>query len=170
MKKIFALGMLSLFALFACNTGPKDLEPFMVDVSEFKIDNSVLKDGAEVEILGASGNLSPEHEIDFYILYVVKSMETGDTINVLATTFYRTDLNPSQANFVSNSSVMGKLLEHNDASEKLQGTNIKDLKAKKFKKVFYDTEFIDLDVRKFPAVTGSLGNYSIEGNLDDFDK
>lgn len=148
----------------SCTTGPKDLSKFMVDVSEFKINDTILKDGEEVEILGSSGNLTKEHAIDFYNLVVVRSLETGDTVNVLVTSFFQADLNDPKTKFLSNSSLVGKVMENSRDLNKLD--NVQDLKAKKYSKVFYDAEYIMVDVRKYPAITGSLGDFTIEGDLN----
>lgn len=162
MMKLFTIVLLLICSLYSCKSGPKNLDEFMVDISEFKINDSILRDGDYVEILGSSGNLTKEHEIDFYNLVVVRSEKTGDTINVLVTNFYQSDLNNPRTRFISNSSIMGKLVENVENTEKLDGKNIKDLKSKSYNKVFYDSEFIQVDIRKYPAITGNLGDYTIE--------
>lgn len=151
--------------LSSCSPGIKDLEPFMVDISAFNIDNSLLKDGDKVEILGSSGNLSSEHHIDFYNLVVVRSLETGDTINVLVTNYFMADLNNPETMFISNSSNIGKLIENNSEIESMDDFKLKDLKSKKYSKVFYDTEYIQVDVMEHPSIIGNLGDYTIEGDL-----
>lgn len=163
--KQFAFILLAFYFLCSCETGPRNLDEFLVDTSDFDIDTSVLKNGQYVKILGSSGNLTRDHEMDFYNLIVVRSEETGDTINVLTTTYYQVDLNDSRTRFLSNSSGIGKLIENAQNSESLEGINIKDLESITYDKVLYDTEFIQVDVLKYPAVTGNLG-YTIEGDLD----
>ncbi|MNU85183.1 hypothetical protein D3C71_749210 [compost metagenome] len=137
----------------------------MVNVSEFKIDTTALKDGEKVEIIGSSGNLTKKHHIDFYSLVVVKSLETGDTVNVLVTNFFMADLDNPQINFISNTSTAGMLLENVESSEDIDNKNINKLSPKKFKKVFYDTEYIGVNTREYPAITGNFGYYSISGEL-----
>jgi hypothetical protein len=161
-----AVFLLVLVLVVGCSSREEYLNKFMVDVSEFTIDNSLLKDGDYVQILGSSGNLTREDPINFYNLVVVVSEQTGDTINVLVTNYYMADLNNKRTRFISNSSVIGKLTERATEADKLDGINVKDLKAKAFEKVFYDSEYIQLDVRRFPAVTGTLG-YEIEGDLSE---
>lgn len=141
------ISIITLIFLSACNNGPRNLDEFMVDISEFNIDNNALKDMEEVEILGASGNITAEHEIDFYTLVVVRSMETGDTVNVLMTTFNPIDVQNRQVKFLSNNNILGKLLENTPDFDENGKANLKDLKAKTYKKVLYDTEYIDVDVR-----------------------
>ncbi|AEA45232.1 hypothetical protein [Fluviicola taffensis] len=167
MNKIFTGLFLATTLLLGCSdNSPKDLEPFMVDISEFKIHNDLLKDGDKVLILGSSGNLTEEHKIDFYNLVVVKSLRTGDTLNVLVTTFFQSDLNDPETTFISNTSSEGKLMESVMNKEDVEGQNVNEMKPKSFSKVFYDTEYIQVDVRKYPCVTGNLGEYTIEGGLD----
>lgn len=167
MKRVFPI-LYTLSFLYACNPGPKNLDGFMVNVSEFRIDNKILKDGDYVEVIGSSGNLTKEHEIDFYNLVVVRSVETGDTINVLVTNFYQSDLNDPKTRFISNTSLIGKVVERGSEAESLKDRNINELKSKSYRKVFYDSEYIRADVRKYPAITGNLGDYTIEGDLENF--
>lgn len=133
----------------------------MVDVSEFTIDTSILRDGDHVKILGASGNLTSEHEMDFYNLVVVQSKETGDTVNVLVTSSFVLTSKNQHTKFISNQGEIGKVLNLVSRSENLNNLNIKDLKEIKYNKVLYDTEYIQVDVRKYPAITGSLGDFII---------
>jgi hypothetical protein len=154
MKKL-VIGILALATFSSCENKVRDLEEFMVDISEFTINDSILKDGDYVRILGSSGNLTEEHEIDFYNLVVVESEETGDTVNILVTNFYQSDLNDPRTQFLSNSSLEGKLVENfKDIQDKIK---IDEIEAKSYDKVFYDSEYIQIDVRKFPAITGNLG-------------
>ena len=164
MKPLTSLYLLLIFGLFACSDSEteKDLTPFMVDVNQFKIDTGALKDGEKVEILGSSGNLTENHKVDFYNLVVVRSLESGDTVNVLITSFFQATSNPETV-FMSNTSIMGKAFEN--ADEIKDGDDITKMPSKKFNKVFYDTEFIQLDVRKYRAIPGNLGNFTIEGEL-----
>lgn len=142
----------------------------MIDISEFTINNELLKDGDHVEILGMSGNLTEEHKIDFYNLVVVRSEETGDTINVLLTNYYANLSHDPRTRFISNSSTVGKLIESVDDFSRLDGKKIEDIEGKSYKKVFYDSEYIQMDVRKYPAVTGNLGDWTIDGDLENFGK
>lgn len=54
-----------------------------------------------------------------------------------------------------------KLFEQVTNGEFIEGQNVNDIEAKTYDKVFYDSEYIQVDVRKFPAVTGGLGNYRV---------
>ncbi len=169
----FAVGLLLTGFLPSCSNTPddlnetRDLRNLMVDVSEFRIEKNVLKDGEHVEIIGLTGNLTGKEKFDFYNLAVVRSEETGDTINVLLTTFYNMDLNGKHTQFISNNSPMGLLLDNHGNPEKIKNTNIKDLKPKTFEQVFYDTEYISEDVRKYPAITGNFGNFTIQQDASD---
>lgn len=165
--KIVVIGFLIIVSIYSCNSGPKNLDDFMVDVSEFKFNDTILKDGDYVEIIGSSGNLTKEHKINFYNLVVVKSEKTGDTINLLLTNFYQSDLNNPRTRFISNTSTFGKLVENVDNSQEMDGKNINELKSKSYNKVFYDSEYIQVDVRKYPTITGNIGDYIIEGNIED---
>jgi hypothetical protein len=165
-KSSGAVFLLVFFLVVGCTSREEYLNQFMVDVSEFTIDNSLLEDGDYVQILGSSGNLTPDDPINFYNLIVVISERTGDTINLLVTNYYMADLNNRRTRFISNSSVIGKIAESATEIDKLEGINVKDLKAKTFKKVFYDSEYIQVDVRRFPAVTGTLG-YEIDGDFSE---
>jgi len=167
MKRLSTTLFLSVGIFYGCSFGPKNLDPFMVDIAEFKINNEILKDGDYVEILGSSGNLTLDHEIEFYNLVVVRSIETGDTVNVLVTTFYEANLNNPKTRFMSNSSFAGKLIENISNLEDLTAENLNTLKPKSYKKVFYDSEYIQVDVREYPAITGTLGAFTIKGNTEE---
>jgi len=169
MKPFHILAAISLVLLLGCKEDPINLEPYLVDVSEFHINNELLKDGDYVKVLGCSGNVTVDHEINFYNLVVVRSEKTGDTINVLVTNFFDSDLNNPRTRFISNSSDIGKLVEIGSEIKEMKGFKIQNLKAKSFSKVLYDTEYIQEDVRRFPAVTGNLGDYTIEGDLNNID-
>ncbi len=164
MNPILIVSIALIFLFSSCNNQSVDIDGYLVDISEFNIQNGVLKDGDFVEILGSTDKISLEGEHDFYNLIVVKSEETGDTINVLLTSFYQTDLNNPRTQFISNSSLAGKLLERSRELKDLTNDKLNNLKAKTFEKVFYDHDFIQVDVRQYPSIPGTLGEYYIDSN------
>lgn len=159
-----------LIFVTACSNATKDLDQFMVDISEFTIVDGVLKDGDSVEILGASGNITEDVKMSFYNLVVVRSLRTGDTVNVLTTSFSQQDLDDGITRFFSNASFVGKLLEDSQLrdEEGESSFDVQHLKAKTFKKVLYDTDYIQVNVKHYPSITGTLGDYQIIGDLDKF--
>jgi hypothetical protein len=164
MKHTFFFGILYLI-LTSCG-GPIDIEQYMVSPNGFKIDAYILQDGDEIEIIGKSDKITHEHKIDFYNLVVVRSVETGDTINVLATTFIQPGQNGSYMKFISTESKHGLILEAQSDKEDLNNKNLNDLKPKRFNKVFYDTEFLPADVRRFPTIIGIIGDYTIINDVE----
>ena len=138
---------------------------FFVDVSECTLVDSLLKDGDVLEILASSGNISSSTKMDFYLLFLVKSLRTGDTLNVLSTNFYKARIDDPQVNFVSQDNVMGKIIGNIDQINENESTPIAELKEKNFDKVYYDTDYIQVDVRKYPAVIGSIGDKVGEGDI-----
>lgn len=165
MKSLFIVMFLMVGLSSSCSFSPKNLDKFMVDISEFTINDTILMDGDFVQILGSSGNLTKQHNIDFYSLVVVKSERTGDTVNVLVPIFFMADLNNPRIRFMSNSSVVGKILNSVLNKEELDGKNLDDFTSKSFNKVLYDSEYIQVDVREYPAITGNLGDYTITGDM-----
>jgi len=159
MKLSFPI-MILLIILASCG-GQIDLEPYMVSPSQFKMDPYILKDGDEVEIIGKSDKVSLEHKIDFYNLVVVRSIKTGDTINVLATTFIHPGKNGNYMKFISPESSFGLILEAQSNNNDLDGKNLKNMKAKKFNKVLYDKEFISANVQRYPSIIGLIGDFTI---------
>ena len=144
--------------LISCGENKPDIEQYMVDISEFKIDTTYLKDGEKVKVIGASNKLTEDDKIDFYTLVVVQSLKTGKKINVLTTSYFFADQKNTVLTYMSNRSKNGLIMENMD---NLGGKNINDLKPKKFTKVFYDTEFIQTDVRGLPTVIGNIGEVTI---------
>lgn len=169
MKISFLLIGCLTFLMLSCENGAEDLSDSLVDISEFKIDTSALKDGDYVQILGLSGNLTQEHKHNFYNLIPVVSERTGDTVNVLMTTFFH-KTSSRRTRFMSNSTGMGKLMESAFDDKHLKGKNINTMKAKRFSKVLWDKEFIEIDVRRFPAVTGTLGEFTFDESSDLFNE
>lgn len=150
--------------LSSCNNQRVDIDRYLVDISEFTIQNDILKDGDYIEILGSTDKLSMEGVHDFYNLVVVKSEATGDTINILLTSFYQADLNIPRIQFFSNSSTIGKVMERAKELKDLSNEQINNLASKTFEKVFYDHDFIQVDVRQYPSIPGTLGNFYIDSN------
>ena len=78
-------------------------------------------------------------------------------MNVLATNFFLADLNDPRTQFLSNSSLGGKLVENFEKLKEMDVRKIDNVHAKTYDKVLYDTEYIQVDVRNYPAITGNLG-------------
>lgn len=160
MKNIY-LYITTILLLIGCNTKPKDLSNYLVKVSTFKINETILNQGDYVEILGCSGNLTNKHKLEFYNLFIVRSVKTGDTINVLATNFYLAKEQYQKTRFISPNSVMSKIVSLDNYKD-LDGVNLNELKTPKFDKVLYDREYIKTNVKKYPAIIGALGDYTGE--------
>lgn len=153
--------------------GPIDLKEHMVSLNGFKMDPYILQDGAEIEIIGMSDKITPEHKIDFYNLVVVRSLETGDTVNVLATTFINQGQNGAYMKFISTESAHGLILEAQSDKKDLNNINMNDLKPKRFNKVFYDKDFLHADLKRYPTIIGIIGDYTIINDVEkqnDFDE
>lgn len=168
MFKSLLIISLSAMTLLSCNDSSvkqEDLEPYMVSVNEFQLNDSILKDGDQVRILGSTGKITEEHKIDFYNLVVVVSETTDDTINVLVTNFFQSNSNDPYVRFFSNTSLLGKIVEITSNGESIEKQKLEDMKVKSYTKVFYDTDYIQVDVRKYPAIIGNLGAYTIEGDI-----
>jgi hypothetical protein len=155
-------------AIVSCTTITEttvDYSHSLVDISKFNINDTILKDYDSVEILGSSGNLSDKDmdKMDFYSLVVVRSLRTGDTVNVLVSNYFMSHLDNPITQFMSNTSQIGMAVDNiMNKSFKGEGENIdlKEMKVRKFDKVFYDKEYIQVDVFHFPAITGNLGFYT----------
>ncbi len=158
MKYLFCL--LIPVIILSCTNNTSKFDHLLVDVSEFTIDNSVLEDGDSVQILGNSGNISRNDKITFYNLVVVKSLRTGDTINVLTGNYFMADMNDPITRFYSNTSPIGKIIDNASELSSKEKYHIDDFQPKTFKKVLYDTEYIQGDVKEYPAITGNLFDYT----------
>lgn len=149
MIKYFSALFIILIAV-ACQDSRKN----MIKVDEFQMDKTALKDSEEIEILCGSGN--PEYgEEDYYIHLIVRSTETGDTVNLL----HSGSVDQSEGrikNFISNESSTGKVLDNLDRilNSESGSSNVNDMKVKTFDYVFSDPEFIVLDRKRYPAIIG----------------
>lgn len=164
MKLSFSIGI--IFLILASCGGPIDLEKHMVSPEGFKMDPYILQDGAEIEIIGMSDKITTEHKIDFYNLVVVRSVETGDTINVFATIYVHLNQHKKNMKFISTESPGGLILEAQSDKKDLNNINMTDLKPKRFNKVFYDKEFLSSDVKRFPTIIGIIGDYTIINDVE----
>ncbi len=147
---------IAFLVLSSCGSEDKNLEQYLVDVSKFKIDNAALKDGEEIRILGASGNLTNDDEMDFYNLVVVESLETGKVVNVLMLDYIFVDENNRDLNFISFETQTGKMYALNASDAFEPNANIDDIEIPTFDKVLYDTEYIQDDIYGNPTVIGGL--------------
>ncbi len=75
MKNIY-LYVTTILLLISYNTKPKDLSNYLVNVSTFKVNNDILNQGDYVETLGFSGNLTNKHKLEFYNLFIVRSVKS----------------------------------------------------------------------------------------------
>jgi hypothetical protein len=164
MKLIFSIGI--LFSILASCIGPINLEEHMVSPNGFKMDPYILQDGAEIEIIGMSDKITPEHKIDFYNLVVVRSVETGDTINVFATIYVHPNQHRKNMKFISTESPSGLILEAQSDKKDLNNINMNDLKPKRFNKVFYDKDFLPADLKRYPTIIGIIGDYTIINDVE----
>lgn len=159
MKYTFYL--LVIILTLSCTNNTSKFDHLLVDVTEFKIDNSILEDGDSVQILGNSGNISRDDEITFYNLVVVRSLRTGDTINVLTGNYFMANMKNPITRFYSNTSPIGKIIDNASELSAKEKHHIDDFQPKTFEKVLYDTEYIQGDVKSYPAITGNLFNYTV---------
>ena len=159
--KIFIGFTLLGFLLLSCGDS-KNLEDSLVDISKFKMDDTALEDGEDVKIIGASGNLTSEDEMDFYNLVVVKSLKTGKTVNVLMPDYIYVDGGNRNVQFISFKGEMGRLIGATKSGSFEKGQNIKDVKPKEYDRVLYDKEFIKVNVYDNPTIIGSLGKITIK--------
>lgn len=144
-------------SIFLLSCESNTIEENLVDVSLFEIDNTALKDGENVRIIGASGNITNEDEMDFYNLIVVKSLETGKVVNVLMINYIFVDEYNRDVNFISFDTPMGKLSAMAHKGDLKSGTNTKDIELPKFDKVLVDLEYLTEDVYNNPTIIGGLG-------------
>lgn len=155
MKARFFFLLTTLFLLQSCGSD-KNLDQYLVDVSKFNMDETALKDGEKVRIIGASGNLTNDDEMNFYNLIVVESLETGNVVNVLMVNYIFVDENNRDLNFISFETEMGKLMGATGNDGTVKGKNIDDLEIPKFDKVLYDTEYLTEDLYGNPTIIGGL--------------
>lgn len=150
----------SIFLLTSgCGSKKKDLNKYLVDASEFHVEQDKLHSGDSLEILGASGTITNEDKIDAYILYVVRSLRTGETLNILSTDYIMIRDQSEIIRFISDTDDAGKIAAYATHGKELPEGKIDEIEPLRFDKVFYDTDWIHENVRKYPAVIGQLAQY-----------
>lgn len=141
----------------------KNLNDFMVDIDKFQLNDTVLVDGETVEILGMSGNIPVGTDIDFYNLVVVRSLENGDTVNVLCSSDFIIIGGVRRMKFQGENSDFTKLLNNalnNEDFRELESSGEIDTNTLinySFDRVMWDTEYIQTDVMQYQSIIGSLG-------------
>lgn len=157
------ISLLLLTAVSTLSSCGHNIEDFMVDIDKFQLNDTVLVDGETVEILGMSGNIPTGVEIDFYNLVVVRSLENGDTVNVLCTADFEIIGGVRRMKFHGENSEITKVLmnalKNEDFRELVPGQEIdtNTFKNYSFGRVMWDTEYIQIDVMQYPSIIGSLG-------------
>lgn len=169
MKNTLAFFVLT-FLIFGCGNNEKENDKLsslinekeinrdlLVSISDFKMDAKILNDGDEIEVLCASESLFPSDEVDFYVHAIVVSQISGDTINVLATSYLKV---PDDRMTQYHSPMTDAALVFQNL-DNIDGTNVKDLEPQKHKLVFVDPEYIQLDYTVYPSTIGMIGEFEI---------
>lgn len=153
--KLLFIFSIIFFTFYSCSDNEKNRNgAFLVDVSKFKIDTTMLHDGDSVKVLCASLKLFPTDTISYYVHTVVVSLKTGDTVNVLASgSINITEENRITEFYSFNNKFALAMQSMNDIKT---GENSIIPKEKKYKKVHSDPQFIALKTSHFPSVIGML--------------
>lgn len=148
--------LVSLFAWTACKEPDKSDDRIIrfLSVSDFRIDSTALHDEEEIEVLCASDFLFGSDKVDYYVHAIVVSMETGDTVNVLATGVLDAKENDRFRNYLSESNVFTRVMSNHGHIADRQ--NVNTLKTRKSEKVHSDEQYINLPYKNYPAVIGSI--------------
>jgi hypothetical protein len=129
------------------------------DVSEFAIQPKALKDGEKIRLLAYFyGPSNPSN--DFYNHAVVKSVESGDTCNVLVPCdhgFTQSD-GDSIYNYFSPDNLINKV-SLDDISVGTRDLRPSDTSAifPEYTKVIKIQEYDELTINRFPTVKGTIG-------------
>lgn len=159
MRKLFSITIciLSIFFHSCSNLGTSgEVDPaHLIDVSQYNIDTTALHHKERIEVLCASDRVFPTDELDYYVHTLVVSLETGDTVNVLAVGSIDITENNRISTFISPNDPIAKILQN--VNNIKTGTNAKDLEVSKFKKVHRDPEYISIETSHFPSIIGLIG-------------
>ena len=131
----------------------------LLDISEFNIDSTALSDKEQIKLICASETLFPTDMVNYFIHAVAVSLETGDTVNILATGVIDVTKNHPYGEFLSPNSDLAKVLQNMDKIEDNQ--NIHDLEVSDFDKVYTDPKFINIETAHFPAIIGMVGKVEL---------
>lgn len=162
MKQIF---FLIAFALIFSGCNHYDYKTW--DIDQFQIEPSALKDKEKVKVLYTSR--SPNVKVDtVYTHLIVRSEETGDTVNILTTAntpFKSSDVDSvftyfDEDNLIFKIAQIGAAnLEPNSIIEQAEKT-----KPIRYKKVWRDPTFDHLAKNTFPSVFGVIGKSRSQTN------
>lgn len=134
----------------------KDIDRSLLrPTSLFRLDTNALHENESVKVICASESLFPTDKVDYYIHAVAISMETGDTVNILATGILDASEKDPYGYFYTPHSEIAKVLQNLDRID--EGANTKELQPKKFKWVFSDPEFINIKTDHLPSIIGMIG-------------
>jgi len=113
----------------------------MHDLSEFDLEKNALENHEEVIVLGTSENPENGNE-DYFIHMIVKSVKSGDTINVL---------------FWGARETYGEEIKSFIAPDDIfLNIENKKIDLKSIKKVYSNPEYIDINWRKYPSIIGKV--------------
>ena len=118
-----------------------------VPLDHFHVQDGVLEEGAQIEVLTFSGMPDQNKEASYYIHMLIKSVETGDTLNLL--TFNPGTLLANQNRQFLYLSEKSTLYQHMLAQFNVNGTPMDE--------VHLDKAFIPDIQNDYPAVIGILG-------------
>ena len=148
--------IISLFFIASCS------QPYEYrDVSNFHLTEDALSDNEAIQILHASHGPAYERIPDYYHHLVVRSLESGDTINILTTRdngFNKSDVHKTFY-FLSAASLAKNLFQ----MEPMQLDNITEHKQiqvfqlKRLQKVIHNPEAEMLTSNDYPTVFGMVG-------------
>ena len=122
----------------------------MLDLKEFSLKQNALENQEEVIVLATSEN--PENgDEDYFIHMIVKSVKSGDTINVLFTgarEIYGEDIKA----FISPEDVF------------FDSENEKQIDINSISKVYSNPDYVATDWRRYPSIIGKVMTiYDFEG-------
>lgn len=156
---------LVLLILISCSFSSCKNTPEYWEISKFNLVKGALIDGEEIRLVYTSRSPDSNKDLEYYVHFVVVSVQSGDTVNVLSPKSIAIE-------GVSADDVFNYFDQINIASKLLQG-DFNDLKsiddvqeltkatAKKINKVVRDPKFDNIADNTHPTVIGSIGKLTL---------
>jgi hypothetical protein len=128
-----------------------------------KIDTTALKNDEQVRIIYFTGGPDNAPKVDYYYHYVVVTMQTNDTVNVLSSWRVPVGTEEDPRYFIKEGTDVSLVMENLD--QLVKGGNVNDLKPRQLDKVISNRKYRKFEENNYPTIIGFLLKVLLLPNL-----